>query len=372
MIGVPRSIDEAARALSARLGFPVVRVEHEVAVEGLGGAVDGVVELAGGVRFAVEVRRSQRSLALNEAARGVVQAAARLGAHPVVVAPYISPSVASGIWDAGANFVDLSGNARILIPASGRARRVDPSSRLVADERAAPRIWIDVSGHPNAFPEAGRPRTVFGTAGARIARLLLLDPTRWWRQSDLSAESRVTNGAVSKIVSRLKELDALQSGADRAFRLSRPAAFLDAWADEYSWGRYDIVDAHLPGRGGADATRHLGTTLSGLGREAWAMTGLSAAWLLDEYATFRTATAFITVSPDEVMDALGAERVERGANLKLLLAPDAGVFDGAARVGEIWCVAPVQAYVDLLQMPERAADAARELRARHLGAIDAR
>lgn len=60
------------------------------------------------------------------------------------------------------------------------------------------------------------------------------------------------------------------------------------------------------------------------------------AWLWTRYAGFRLVTVYL------------AE----------------GVFDGVEFVGEIRCVHPVQAYVDLKDHPERAAEAAGALRRR--------
>ncbi len=46
---------------------------------------------------------------------------------------------------------------------------------------------------------------------------------------------------------------------------------------------------------------------------------------------------------------------------------DAGVFYAAKDVNGVRCVRPVQAYLDLAGQPERAKEAAAELRSHHLG-----
>ena len=53
----------------------------------------------------------------------------------------------------------------------------------------------------------------------------------------------------------------------------------------------------------------------------------------------------------------------RGANVQLVGPDDQGVFDGRRSEDGLPCVAPVQVYLDLLSLPERAAEAADELRA---------
>ena len=56
----------------------------------------------------------------------------------------------------------------------------------------------------------------------------------------------------------------------------------------------------------------------------------------------------------------------KGANLWLVLPNDDGVFQGSENHSGIPCVSPLQTYLDLKNQPERAKDAATELRKRFL------
>ena len=62
----------------------------------------------------------------------------------------------------------------------------------------------------------------------------------------------------------------------------------------------------------------------------------------------------------------------RGANVWLILPDDDGVFHGCNEQAEVRCVSPLQTYLDLKGHPERAKDAAVELRREHLswGSLD--
>ncbi len=62
-------------------------------------------------------------------------------------------------------------------------------------------------------------------------------------------------------------------------------------------------------------------------------------------------------------DALELRRNDRGANVQLIGPDDRGVFDGGGDADGLPCVARVQVYLDLLHLPERATEAAEELRA---------
>ena len=70
--------------------------------------------------------------------------------------------------------------------------------------------------------------------------------------------------------------------------------------------------------------------------------------------------------PAGLKKELGFREEARGASTWLVAPNDEGVFDGAELVDGIRCVHPVQAYVDLKNHPERAAEAAEELRKRLL------
>ena len=63
-----------------------------------------------------------------------------------------------------------------------------------------------------------------------------------------------------------------------------------------------------------------------------------------------------------MLDRIGFSPDPRGANLWLIVPQDEGVFDGAAQVDGLECAHPVQIYLDLLAHPERAPEAAQELR----------
>ena len=101
--------------------------------------------------------------------------------------------------------------------------------------------------------------------------------------------------------------------------------------------------------------------------EPYAATALPAAWLWTRYAGFRLSTVYLSTPPSAgLKKELGFREEARGANTWLVVPNDEGVFDGVEIVDGIRCVHPVQAYVDLKNHPERATEAAEELRRRLL------
>jgi hypothetical protein len=87
---------------------------------------------------------------------------------------------------------------------------------------------------------------------------------------------------------------------------------------------------------------------------------------MDQFARFRLTTVYVAGDPRDAAELLGIRPGARGANVQLVGPNDSGVFDGEEARSGLRCVAPVQVYLDLLQLPERASEAAEHLRARHL------
>jgi Transcriptional regulator, AbiEi antitoxin, Type IV TA system len=293
-----------------------------------------------GRRWLFEVKASSR-------ADQVARAAAQLLSHadrdtiPVLVVPYMTPGGAEAADRVGLNWIDLSGNARVR----------------------APGLHIRVQGHPNQFPSRGRPSSAFAPKSARIARALLLDPSRWWRQKDLVDATGLNDGNVSRVTRRLND-DLLLEQQGREFRPRDPDLLLDAWANDYRFSSHDIVTVHYSGNG-IELARTLDEQLTASNTHH-AFTGLPAAWLIDEFARFRLTTVYVDADPRDVAAQLDLRRAAKGANVQLVGPNDVGVFAGESDHNGVPCVSPVQVYLDLLQLPERATDAAEHLRAHHL------
>lgn len=95
--------------------------------------------------------------------------------------------------------------------------------------------------------------------------------------------------------------------------------------------------------------------------------GLAGAWLLTKFASFRVATIFLAEPPSKrLLCDLGFREEPRGANTWLVLPNDDGVFDGQEKIEGVACAHPVQVFRDLAGHPERAKEAADELRKRKL------
>lgn len=289
-----------------------------------------------GRRWLFEVKSSSGPGVVAQAARDLRRYEDE-DALAVLVVPYMTPAGAEAAAKYDLNWVDLSGNAHIR------------------DEA----LYISREGRPNAFPQRGRPASPFAPKSARVARALLLDPTRWWRQRDLVSVTGLDDGRVSRLVRRLDDERLLERRGDE-LRPLNPRLMLDAWADDYRFRRHDAVIGHVSGDG-IELARALSDRLDehAIGH---AFTGLPAAWLIDPFARFRLVSVYVDGDPRHAADLLAMRRNERGANVQIIAPDDEGVMAGGRRIDDMPIVSPVQVYLDLRNLPERAAEAADHLR----------
>lgn len=168
-------------------------------------------------------------------------------------------------------------------------------------------------------------------------------------------------GFTSRIVARLEDERLIRRNAQGQIRVSNPDLLLDAWAEEYDFAKHQILRSHLPARSGRELLRLAPPQLEALGWET-AATGLAAAWAIQPFADFRTATLYLKPGEGGQPSWGDLETESRGANLWLVIPNDEGVFQGGGVYGEVACVHPVQAWLDLQAHPERSSEAAQQLR----------
>lgn len=265
------------------------------------------------------------------------------GVIPLLVVPYMRPTAREMCDAAGVSWLDLSGNANIT----------------------GPGLRVRIEGRPDENNAPGRPRSVFSPAGTSIALAFLLNPERAFTQTELSEETLKNRGSVSRYVRRLAKAGFITSegsGRGARWRVHDPDMMLDAWHAEYDFSMHEVKRGHIPGRGGMDLV-HLLSEQFQKADLCYAMTGLPAAWLMRPFATFRTVTAYVPPTlPQSLLDGLGFLDEPRGANIWLVRPRDEGVLMGSEMTDGIRRVNPVQAYLDLKAQPERADEAAAELR----------
>lgn len=299
-----------------------------------------------GHSFLAEYKRSTPPGLLNSGIAQVKKAASRHtpAVIPLLVVPYMGETGQRLCEQQEIGWLDLSGNARIT----------------------APGLLIRIEGRPNKFIERGRPPNVFAPKSSRVARQLLLNSERFQTQTELARATGLGDGYVSKIARRLAEEKYVDTNAAGALRPQNPDLMLDAWHAAYDFDHHHILRGHVPARSSDELLERITNQFS---REKldWAATGLAAAWLYNHFASFRLVTVYLATSPSRsFLKSLDFSDEPKGANLWLVVPDDEGVFHGQQSPNNIPCVSPLQTYLDLKSQPERATDAAAELRKQNL------
>ncbi len=228
------------------------------------------------------------------------------------------------------------------------------------------RTWLVPACASSSRETRTASRAEVAPKSARIARRLLVEPTRAVRQQELAVLTGLDDGFTSRIVHRLEEDGLVDRAEDGAVRVRDPDLLLDAWGEVYDFDKHTVVRGHITTRSSGELLARL-THLLEKGKVPYATTGLGAAWLYTQFAGFRLVTLFVEKRPsDALLREVGFRDEPKGANVWLVVPNDLGVFDGVETKDGIVCVHPVQAYVDLLRHPERAKEAAAELRTRLL------
>ena len=309
--------------------------------------IDMVVS-AEGQRFAVQVKSGASADLVGSGIRQVKQhAETQPDDVTVVVVPYMGDVGKRLCQEAGVSWLDLSGNANI----------------------SARGLKVRIDGNPNRFKERGRPVNMFAPVSSRVARVLLLWPDRWFVQQELAEETGMSRGGLSRLLPRYAEAGFIERQPDERRTLVKvrdPDLLLNAWREAYDFSKHDIKRGHVVARPGETLLGRIAEEFAHQDVE-YAATGLAAAWLLEPFAMFRLVTLYLRQWPgDEVLQRLGFREEPRGANVWLVLPRDEGVLYGGGVHEGIRHVSPVQTYLDLKAQPERAEEAAEELRRKRL------
>ncbi len=292
--------------------------------------------------FIIDIKSSSNSVQVTSAIQHLKNNLIRFRGSliPLIVVPFMGDVGRKLCEASGVSWVDLSGNADI----------------------SAPNLRILIESHPNLYKNLGRPSSPFAPKSARIARWLLINAEKSMTQRELSFATKVDEGHTSRIISRLEDEELISRKNDSSIVISNPDLLLDSWREKYDFKKNRIIKGHIAARSSNEILKKISDLLSD-NNILHAATGLSGAWLYCKFANFRIVSFYIKEQLSiNLIKVLGFREEERGSNVWLIVPKDEGVFHGSETVGGINCAHPVQVYLDLFSHPERAKEAAENLR----------
>jgi hypothetical protein len=196
-----------------------------------------------------------------------------------------------------------------------------------------------------------------------VLRVMLRDPKRAWRVTDLAEVAGVSLGHVSNVRSGLLDREWAQI-SERGLFLCEPDAMLNAWRDEYEIpdGKRLAFYTTLHGSAFEEAARHVLEVRPEKGKAAFA--SFSAAHWLAPYG--RTGTQYFyadSVGLERLKERLKLSPSPKGENVVVTVPKDNGLFrDTVEPAPGAVCTSIVQTYLDLWTAGERGQEAAEHLR----------
>ncbi len=337
------AVQEIAQRLAAILGLKGEEVWARAPARSAGErAFADLVVTAAEDTFVVEYKSRANAADILAAIQQLRGCASAMGKKviPLLVVPYMGEVGRRLCAEAGVSWLDLSGNAHV----------------------EAPGLRVHIEGKPNQFTRPGRPSSPFAPKSARIARWLLMHPEERFSQKQLADATGLDKGLTSRVVRKLEEQRLVVRDKKGAVKLADFGAMLEAWRAAYDFSKHQIMRGHIPARSSDEIVQKLSQEFA-RAKLACAVTGLAAAWLLVQFAGFRLVVVYVEQMPSAaLLQAVGLREESSGENVWLVLPNDIGVFHGAAELGGIRCVHPVQVYLDLKNHPERSAEAAEQIR----------
>ena len=240
----------------------------------------------------------------------------------LVVARYISGTARVRLRDAGASYLDETGNAWI---------RMD-----------RPAVFIERQGAATD-PDPPR-RGVQSLKGAKAARIVrgLCDWQPPMGVRELARRTDADPGYVTRVLSLLEEDDVVERGLAGEIEGVRWPDLLLRWSEDYSVTETNRASLYLAPRGLAQVQERL------LAFDApYALTGSFAVPPEARVAPGRVLTCYVT-EPALAARALDARPADAGANVVLLEPFDPVVFERSRSGPGPTCVALSQCAIDLL------------------------
>lgn len=257
------------------------------------------------------------------------------GSTGVLIAPYISPTVARMCADKSIGAVDLSGNVLLSFG----------------------NVYIRDTGKPNRFTEQRELRSLFAPKSSRVLRVLLENPARSWLVQDLAREAKVSIAQVSEVKKSLHAADWLAPG--QGVRLSQPEVALRTWADRQGRVEHERLEYYSP-HPPEEVQRNLLSLFPHAGKN-FGLCGLSAAWIYAPVVPPSRVSMYVDWDPRETQEVAGLKLVPSGGNVVLIQPRDWGVFYIAKGMGPWSIVGPVQTFVDCMRSGGRGEEAAEAI-----------
>ena len=256
---------------------------------------------------------------------------------PMLVSRYLSPRSREICTAHNVAYLDLFGNAHLAFDS----------------------VYIDRAVADKPKFESRALRSIFNPKAAAILRVMLREPDRAWRVTDLAEKANASLGHVSNVRKALLEREWIERQDDGVV-LIQPDALLKTWRENYRRpvGHRITGYTHLHGKQLDD---QLSRALNPHPQRPRAIYSLhSAAQWFAPFGRDGTHTFYADESGAQFLqETLKLTPVTKGANVVLHIPNDESLFDDAIEPAPgIFCTSPIITYLDLWNGNDRDREAA--------------
>ena len=258
--------------------------------------------------------------------RSELKGKAEMQIVPLIMSQYLSPQSREICVAHGVAYLDLLGNARLVF---------DP-------------VFIERSVPERPATEKRALRSLFSPKAATILRLLLREPNRAWRVTELAREAHASYGHVSNVRKALLEREWLGVRSDGVV-LVNPSALMQEWRSRYRQPDCESISGYTTFQDN-ELSERLRDKLNPSPESPQAIYAMhSAAQCLAPVGRRTSHTFYVDDRGAELLyAALALTRNVEGPNVTLCVLKDKNLFlDAFEPAPTIFCTSPVVTYLDL-------------------------
>ena len=261
---------------------------------------------------------------------------------PMLVSSYLSPESRSICLDHNVAYLDLYGNAHLAFGP----------------------VYIERSVPDRPKSEARAQRSLFTPRAGAILRVLLRDPARAWRVTDLAEAANASLGHVSNVRKALLDREWVEVRED-GLVLVQPDALLKSWRENYRQPAGHHISGYTVLHGNLLRNRLSGSLNPGPQPPRAICASNSAAEWIAPYVRGGTQSFYADEPGARILqEALQLTHAAQGANVILRIPNDETLFEDAVEPAPgIFCANPVVTYLDLWNGNDRDREAADHLAA---------
>ena len=262
---------------------------------------------------------------------------------PMLVSSYLSPESRSICLDHNVAYLDLYGNAHLAFGP----------------------VYIERSVPDRPKSEVRAQRSLFTPRAGAILRVLLRDPARAWRVTDLAEAANASLGHVSNVRKTLFDREWADI-RDDGLVLFRPGALLKSWRENYRQPAGHQISGYTVLHGDQLRDCLSGSLHPGPQPPRAICASHSAAEWIAPYVRGGTQTFYADDPGARILqEMLQLTHAAQGANVILRIPKDESLFEDAVEpVPGIFCANPIVTYLDLWNGNDRDREAADHLAAK--------